>query len=164
MSIAVYPGSFDPVTLGHLDIIRRAAPLFEELFVCVMINSGKTPYFSHEERTGFIKRTTSELRNVSVESSEGLLVDYMHDKGASVIIKGLRAMSDFDKEFQLALVNRKLDHSIETLFIPSSEEYTYLSSSIVKEMTRYGADLRTFVPQEIIEDLIRKGKSESGGN
>ena len=164
MSIAVYPGSFDPVTLGHLDIIRRAAPLFEELFVCVMINSGKTPYFTHEERKGFIKRTTSELRNVRVESSEGLLVDYMHAKGASVIIKGLRAMSDFDKEFQLALVNRKLDHFIETLFIPSSEEYTYLSSSIVKEMTRYGADLRTFVPQEIIEDLIRKGKSESGGN
>ena len=160
MSIAVYPGSFDPITLGHLDIIRRAASMFDELYVCVMVNSDKTPFFSHEERVGFIKRVVTEYPNVSAEASRALLVDYMRGKGAKVIIKGLRAMSDFDKEFQLALVNRKLDNTIETLFIPSDEEYTYLSSSIVKEMARYGADLQKFVPHEIIKDLLGRVESE----
>ena len=160
MSIAVYPGSFDPITLGHLNIIRRSALIFDTLYVTVMINSEKNPLFSCDERVDFIRRTTARYKNVKVESSDGLLVDYMKTKGAKVIIKGLRAVSDFDSEFQLALINRKLDSSIETLFMPSSETYTYISSSAVKEMTKYGADLKTFVPHEIIDDVISKVKSE----
>ena len=160
MSIAVYPGSFDPITLGHLNIIRRAAAVFDKLYVCVMINSDKGPLFSCDERVEFIKRTVVRYKNVSVESSEELLVEYMKKRDAKVIIKGLRAVTDFDKESQIALINRKLDPSIETLFMPSSEKYTYISSSAVKEMTRYGADLKTFVPHEIIEDVIAKVESE----
>ena len=160
MSIAVYPGSFDPITLGHLNIIRRAAAVFDVLLVCVMVNSGKRPLFNSEERVDLIERTVARFPNVKVESSEELLVKYMKARGANVIIKGLRAVSDFDWEFQIALVNRKLDPCIETLFIPSSEKYTYLSSSVVKEMASYGADLHTFVPKEIIEDVIRKVESE----
>ena len=156
MSIAVYPGSFDPITLGHLNIIRRAAAVFDELLVCVMANSDKRPLFSREERVELIKRTVDRFPNVKVESSEDLLVQYMRDRGANVIIKGLRAVSDFDREFQIALVNRKLDPGIETLLMPSDEKYTYLSSSVVKEMANYGADLQTFVPKEIIKDVIEK--------
>lgn len=161
MSIAVYPGSFDPITLGHLNIIRRAASIFDKLFVCVTVNSEKTPLFTIGERIDFIKRAAVRYKNVEVESSEDLLVSYMQGKGAKVIIKGLRAVSDFDREFQIALINRKLDSSIETLFMPSSEKYTYISSSAVKEMARYGDDLKTFVPYEIIDDVI--GKIESKG-
>ena len=160
MSIAVYPGSFDPITLGHLNIIRRTASVFDKLYVCVMINSDKNPLFDRDERVDFIKRSVVRYKNVIVESSEELLVEYMRKRDAKVIVKGLRAVSDFDKEFQLALINRKLEPAIETLFMPSSEKYTYISSSAVKEMTRYGADLKTFVPHEIIEDLIAKVKSE----
>ena len=156
MNIAVYPGSFDPITLGHLNIIRRAAAVFDELLVCVMANSDKRPLFSREERVELIERTVARFPNVKAESSEELLVDYMRARGAKVIIKGLRAVSDFDWEFQIALVNRKLDEGIETLFMPSSEKYTYLSSSVVKEMARYGADLQTFVPKEIIGDVLKK--------
>ena len=160
MSIAVYPGSFDPITLGHLNIIRRAASVFEELVVCVMINSGKNPMFNIEERVELIKRTVARFPNVKVESSEGLLVKFMQDRGAKVMIKGLRALTDFDREFQIAMINRKLDDGIETLFMPSSEKYTYISSTAVKEMARYGANLETFVPMEIIDDLKRKVECE----
>lgn len=160
MSIAVYPGSFDPITLGHLNIIRRAAAAFEELYVCVMVNSDKNPLFTREERVELIRRTVTRYKNVKVESSDELLVEYMKQRNSKIIIKGLRAVSDFDKEFQIALINRKLDPSIETLFMPSSEKYTYISSSAVKEMTRYGADLKTFVPHEIIDDVIAKVESE----
>ena len=158
MSTAVYPGSFDPITLGHLNVIRRAAAIFDELLVCVMINSGKEPLFSHEERVELIRRTVVRFPNVKVEASQELLVEYMKVRGAKVIIKGLRAVSDFDREFQIALVNRKLDPNIETLLMPSSEKYTYLSSTVVKEMAAYGADLNTFVPQEIIEDVLKRLK------
>jgi len=160
MSIAVYPGSFDPITLGHLNIIRRASALFDEIIVCVMVNSSKRPLFNRAERVELIKRTIARFPNVRVESSEELVVKFMKDRGAKVIIKGLRAVSDFDREFQIALVNGKLDKSIETLFMPSSEKYTYLSSTAVKEMARYGANLSTFVPKEIIEDVIKKVESE----
>ncbi|MCL2126020.1 MAG: pantetheine-phosphate adenylyltransferase [Oscillospiraceae bacterium] len=156
MSIAVYPGSFDPITLGHLNVIRRSATIFDELIVCVMVNSGKNPMFTHEERVELIKRTTARFRNVRVEASAELLVEFMKERGAKVIIKGMRAVSDYEREFQIALVNRKLDPSIETLLMLSSEKYTYLSSSVVKEMARYGADLGTFVPKEIIEDVLKK--------
>ena len=160
MSIAVYPGSFDPITLGHLNVIRRSAMIFDELWVCVMINSSKNPLFSHEERVDFVRRSAVRYTNVKVESSEDLLVDYMHNKGANVIIKGLRAVTDFDREFQIALVNRKLDDNIETLFMPSSEKYTYISSTVVKEMARYGADMTTFVPAEILEDVLKRVNSK----
>ena len=153
MSIAVYPGSFDPITLGHLNIIRRAATIFDELYVCVLDNSGKNPLFTEKERVELITRAVARFPNVKADSSKNLLVDYMGDIGAKVIIKGLRAVSDFDYEFQIAIVNRKLDPKIETLFMPSSEKYTYLSSSVVKEMARYGADLSAFVPKEIIDDV-----------
>ena len=159
MSIAVYPGSFDPITLGHLNVIRRSAAVFDELIVCIMVNSGKQPMFTHEERAELIRRTVAKYKNVKVETSEELLVEFMKKKGAKVIIKGLRAVSDYEREFQIALVNRKLDPSIETLLMPSSEKYTYLSSSVVKEMAKYGADLRTFVPKEIIDDVLKKAES-----
>ena len=159
MSIAVYPGSFDPITLGHLNIIRRAASIFDELLVCVMVNSEKNPLFTHEERVELIRRTVAKYPNVKTDMSGELLVEFMKRKGARVIIKGMRAVSDYEREFQIALVNRKLDPSIETLLMLSSEKYTYLSSSVVKEMARYGADLRTFVPKEIIDDVFRKIES-----
>ena len=160
MSVAVYPGSFDPVTLGHLNIIRRSAAVFDELIVCVMVNSGKNPLFTHEERVELISRTVAKYPNVKVESSASLLVEFMKNRGANVIIKGMRAVSDYEREFQIALVNRKLDPGIETLLMLSSEKYTYLSSSVVKEMARYGADLRTFVPKEIIDDVLMKIECE----
>ena len=159
MSIAVYPGSFDPITLGHLNVIRRAAAVFDELIVCVMINSGKNPLFTHEERVELIRRTAAKYPNVRAEASEELLVEFMKPRGAKVIIKGMRAVSDYEREFQIALVNRKLDPGIETLLMLSSEKYTYLSSSVVKEMARYGADLEAFVPKEIIKDVISKVES-----
>jgi len=163
MSIAVYPGSFDPITLGHLNIIRRSASLFDELIVLVMVNSEKNPLFTHAERVELINRTIRKYKNVKVEKSDALLVEFMKEKGSKVIIKGLRAVSDYEREFQIALVNRKLAPSIETLLMPSSEKYTYLSSSVVKEMARYGADLRTFVPAEIIDDVLKRiGNGESG--
>ena len=156
MNIAVYPGSFDPITLGHLNIIRRAASVFDKLLVCVMVNSDKNPMFSREERVDLIRRTVAKYGNVDVETSDELLVKYMKEKGAKVIVKGLRAVSDFDREFQIALVNNKIAPGVETLFMPSSEKYTYLSSTVVKEMAKYGADLRAFVPMEIIEDVLKK--------
>ena len=163
MGIAVYPGTFDPITLGHLDIIRRAASLFDELIVCVMANSAKKPLFTGAERAGLIKKATAAFPNVTVESSEDLLVRYMKGRGAKVIVKGLRAASDFDWELQIALVNRKLDPGIETLFMPSDGKYAYLTSSAAKEMARYGAGLEAFVPREIIEDLQEKIKIEMRG-
>jgi len=160
MSIAVYPGSFDPITLGHLNIIRRSAAVFGEVVVCVMVNSEKNPMFTIEERVMLIERTVDRFPNVKVEYSKKLLVDFMKERGAKVIIKGLRAVSDFDKEFQLAMINRKLDEGIETVFMPSSEKYTYISSTVVKEMARYGASLESFVPKEIISDVLGKTQNE----
>ena len=160
MSMAVYPGSFDPITLGHLNVIRRAASVFDKLIVCVMVNSEKNPLFTDDERVELIKRTISNYPNVRAEKSEELLVEFMKKKGARVIIKGMRAVSDYEQEFQIALVNRKLDPGIETLLMPSSEKYTYLSSSVVKEMAKYGADLKSFVPKEIIGDVLRKIESK----
>ena len=154
MNIAVYPGSFDPITLGHLNVIRRSAAVFDELIVCVMVNSGKQPLFTVDERVELIGRTVSRFYNVKAESSQELLVEFMKKRDAKVIIKGLRTMSDFDREFQIALVNRNLDPSIETLFMLSSDKYTHISSSVVKEMARYGADLSALLPKEIVNDVI----------
>lgn len=156
MHIAVYPGSFDPITLGHLNIIKRAAAIFDKLYVCVMVNSEKCTLFTQEERMELIARTVRNFKNVEVETSDGLLVNYAREKGACVIVKGLRAVSDFDYEFQIALANRKIDPSLDTFFLASSEKYTYLSSTVVKEMAYYGADISGFVPREIIADVVNK--------
>ena len=160
MKSAIYPGSFDPVTLGHLNVIKRAAQAFDKLIVCVMVNSSKQGLFAPEERVDLIQRVTKNLRNVEVEHSNELLADYARRKGSRVIVKGLRAVSDYEKEVQMAIINRKLYHNLDTFFIPSSEKYTYLSSSVVKEMARYGAELSDFVPREIIADVEGKFKSK----
>ena len=156
MKTAIYPGSFDPVTSGHLNIIRRAANIFDKLIVCVMVNAGKNPMFTLEEREALIRRVTADLPNVEVDSSNELLADYARRRHAHVVVKGLRAVSDFEQEVQMAVINRKLNPRLETMFLASSEKYTYLSSTIVKEMARYGADLRDFVPREIVDDVNRR--------
>ena len=161
MKIAVYPGSFDPITLGHLNIIRRASKIFDKIYVCVMVNSDKHPMFTLEERMDFIKRATSRLKNVEVECSTELLVRYAKSKGAACIVKGLRAVTDFEMEFQMALTNKKLESGIETVFLTADEKYTYLSSTVVKEMAKYGTDLSKFVPREIIDDIVKK--TQDGG-
>ena len=161
MKIAIYPGSFDPVTLGHLNVIKRAGQAFDRVIVCVMVNSEKNGgLFTPEERVDMLRRTTSHLPNVEIDSSGELVADYARRKGARVLVKGLRAVSDFEKEVQMAIINRKLYHNLDTFFIPSSEKYTYLSSTVVKEMARYGADLNDFVPREIIAEVQAKFKKE----
>ncbi len=156
--IAVYPGSFDPITNGHIDIIRRSSRTFDKVYVAVLVNSSKTPLFSLEKRMEFIKRVTQGLDNVEVDTFSGLLVDYMREKGAGIIIKGLRAVSDFEYEFQMALMNHKLSKDIETLFMMTSAKYQYLSSSIVKEVARHGGCLDGLVPDEMKDEIIQRAK------
>lgn len=156
MKTAIYPGSFDPVTSGHLNIIRRAANIFDRLIVCVMVNAGKNPMFTLEEREALIRRVTADLPNVEVDSSNELLADYARRRGSCVIVKGLRAGSDFESEFQMALVNRKLNPELDTMFLTADSQYMYLSSSMAKELGKYGAELSDFLPQEIIPDFREK--------
>ena len=156
MKTAVYPGSFDPVTSGHLNIIRRASNIFDKLIVCVMVNAGKNPMFTLEEREALIRRVTLDLPNVEVDCSNELLADYCKRRGSCVIVKGLRAGSDFENEFQMALVNRKLNPELDTMFLTADSQYMYLSSSMVKELGNYGAELSDFLPEEIIPDFRRK--------
>ena len=156
MSKAIYPGSFDPVTNGHLNIIERAAKTFDELIVCVMINAEKHPVFSSEERVELIRRVTKHIPNVTVTQSSGLLAEFAREQNCGVVVKGLRAVSDFEQEVQMAVINRKLNPKLETMFLASSEKYTYLSSTIVKEMARYGANLADFVPREIVNDVNQR--------
>lgn len=156
MSVAIYPGSFDPVTLGHLNIIKRASACFDKVIVCAMINSKKQGMFTPEERVEFLRRATQRFPNVEVDFSDELLAAYAKRRGAHVLVKGLRAVSDFEYEVQMALVNRKLNPNLETMFLASSEKYTYLSSTIVKEMARYGANLADFIPREIVDDVNRR--------
>ena len=156
MKTAIYPGSFDPITLGHLNIIKRAALCFDKLIVCVMVNSQKNGLFTPEERVELIQRVVSQLPNVEVDASSVLLAEYARRRKARVIVKGLRAVSDFESEVQMAVVNRKLNPNVDTMFLPSNEKYTYLSSTVVKEMVRYGVELSDFIPREIIEDVKKK--------
>ena len=156
MTTAIYPGSFDPVTLGHLNIIKRAAACFDQLIVCVMVNSSKTGMFTPQERVELLRRSTQRFPNVRVDQSNQLLAAYAREKNAQVVVKGLRAVSDYEQEVQMAVINRKLNPELETMFLASSEKYTYLSSTIVKEMARYGACLGEFVPREIIADVERR--------
>ena len=156
MKIAIYPGSFDPVTSGHLNIIRRAANIFDRLIVCVMVNAGKSPMFTQEERVELIRRVTADIPNVEVDSSSELLAEYAKRKGGCVIVKGLRAGSDFENEFQMALVNKKINPELDTMFLTAESQYMYLSSSMVKELGTYGVDLSDFLPEEIISDFQNK--------
>ena len=156
MRIAIYPGSFDPVTLGHLNIIKRASACFDKLIVCVMVNSSKKGLFVPEERMEMLRRCVERFPNVEVDCSDELLAAYAKRKGAKVLVKGLRAVSDYEYEVQMAVVNRKLNPELETMFLASSEKYTYLSSSIVKEMARYHADLEGCLPREIIDAVNQK--------
>lgn len=156
MKIAVYPGSFDPITNGHIDIIERAAEVFDRVYVSILKNSSKNPLFTIAERQELIERVTRHIPNIEVISFEGLLVDMMRKKNATVIIKGLRAISDFEYEFQMALTNRQLAPEVETLFMMTRAQNQYLSSSIVKEIAKYNASLDGMVPKEIQEDIYRK--------
>lgn len=159
MKTALYPGSFDPITLGHLNIIRRAAAVFDKVVVCVMKNSEKSPMFTIEERMELARKVTARFSNVEVATTDMLLAEYAKQYEGAVIVKGLRALSDFDYEFQIALINKKMNPQLETVFLTASEKYTYLSSTVVKEMARYGADLSDFVPIEIIGDVIGRTNS-----
>ena len=165
MKIAIYPGSFDPITSGHLNIIRRAANIFDRLIVCVMINSAKNPMFTREERVNMIRSVVGDLPNVEVDSSDELLAEYAKRKGSCVIIKGLRAGSDFENEFQMALVNHKINPGLDTMFLTSESQYMYLSSSMVKELGSYDVDLSDFLPGEIIADFKQRiAVIHQGGN
>lgn len=166
MSIAIYPGSFDPVTLGHLNIIKRASRCFDKVIVCVMVNFNKQGMFIPDERVDMLRRATARFDNVEVDFSDELLATYAKRRGAHVVVKGLRAVSDFEQEFQMAVTNRKLNPELETMFLASSEKYTYLSSTVVKELAKYGADLTDFVPREIIDDVNARAKQiqERKGN
>ena len=156
MKVAIYPGSFDPITSGHLNIIQRAANIFDKLIVCVMVNAGKNPMFTLEERVELIRRVTKDIPNLEVQYSNQLLAEFAREHGSCVIIKGLRAVSDFENEFQMALINRKINSDLDTMFLTADSEYLYMSSSIVKELGRYGANLADFLPGEIIPDFQRK--------
>ena len=159
MATAVYPGSFDPVTLGHMDIIERTARMFDHVIIGVLQNNSKTPLFSVEERVNMIKSITSHLENIEVRSFDGLLVDFVHQCRADVIVRGLRAITDFEYELQMAQTNNKLSPELETVFLTTSLEYSYLSSTIVKEVAAFGGDISQFVPETIerrIQEKIMK--------
>lgn len=150
MKIAIYPGSFDPITSGHLNIIQRAANIFDRLIVCVMVNSAKVPMFSQQERVDMIRSVVHDIPNVEVDASGELLAEYARRKGSCVIVKGLRAGSDFENEFQMALINHKINSDLDTMFLTSEHQYMYLSSSTVKELGGYDVDLSDFLPEQII--------------
>ena len=156
MTKAVYPGSFDPVTLGHLDIITRAAKVVDELVIGVLVNSKKSPLFSMEERIEMLKETTAHLPNVSVQAFEGMTIDFARQNGANVIIRGLRAITDFESEMQIAQINHSLDNNIDTMFFTTSLEYAFLSSTVVKEVAYYNSDISKFVPKAVEEKVRNK--------
>ncbi|MBE5923496.1 MAG: pantetheine-phosphate adenylyltransferase [Lachnospiraceae bacterium] len=157
MSIAIYPGSFDPVTFGHLDVIKRSSTMFEEVVVGILSNNAKHPLFTVEERKDMLEKAVSDIPNVSVITFDGLLIDYMKAHDISVIVRGLRAITDFDYELQIAQSNRKVScDTIDTVFLTTSIEYAYLSSSIVREYASYGTDVTDFVPKHVAQMLKNK--------
>ena len=163
MKSAIYPGSFDPVTNGHLNIIRRAAGIFDRLVVCVMVNGAKHPMFTPEERVALLHRVTKDLPNVEIEHSDELLADYAKRKQCGVVVKGLRAVSDFEHEFQMALINHQLNPELDTMFLTSEHQFMFLSSSIVKELGNYElkhGELERFLPPEIIDFLARMAEQQ----
>lgn len=160
MKTVVCPGSFDPVTNGHLDIIERASALFDRVIVVVMVNAAKSPLFTTEQRVDMLVRSTAHLPNVSVQSYDGLLATFAREQGATVIVKGLRALSDFEYEFQMALTNRELNHTLETVFLTATDDKMYLSSSLVKQVAQYGEDVSAFVPACIVNDITEKFRKD----
>ena len=156
MKIAVYPGSFDPVTLGHYDIIERTSKIFDKVILGVLNNRAKSPLFSAEERVNMLKEVTVSLTNVEVQSFEGLLIDFVRQNGAAIIVRGLRAITDFEYELQLAQTNRIMNAEVDTLFLATSLEYAYLSSSTVKEVASYGGDVSKFVPPFVVDKIYNK--------
>jgi len=164
MKIAIYPGTFDPITNGHLDVLERASRLFDKIIVTVGHNTSKSPLFSTEERISLIKEVIKELKTeakISVKSFDGLIVDFARTHGAKTIIRGLRAISDFEYEFQMALVNRRLFQDISTVFLMPHEKYTYLNSSIVKEVASFGGDISNFVPPLVESEIKKKFDQEN---
>ena len=157
MKVAIYPGSFDPVTSGHLNIIRRGANILDKLIVCVMVNAGKNPMFTLEERVDLIRRSVADLPNVTAEHYSGLLAAYAREKGACVLVKGLRNATDFDQEYQMASINRGICPGLETVFLPASPAYQHFSSTMVREMIRYGQPMEQYVPAPVAEQW--KGRS-----
>ncbi len=165
MKIAIYPGSFDPITSGHLNIIQRASSIFDKLIVCVMVNGTKKPMFTREERVDMIRRVIGDLPNVEIDSSDELLAEYAKRRGSCVIVKGLRAGSDFENEFQMALINHKINPTLDTMFLTAEHQYMYLSSSTVKELGNYDVDLSEFLPNEIIPVFKQRiADISQGGN
>lgn len=160
MKRAIYPGSFDPVTLGHLDVVKRSALIFDEVIIGVLNNSAKSPLFSAEERVNMLKEATKDIPNVKVLAFSGLLVDFAKKNDTNVIIRGLRAVTDFEYELQIAQSNRKVQSDVDTVFFTTSMEYAYLSSSIVKEYAKYGVDVNEFVPENVIPKLQEKFPSD----
>ena len=159
MKVAICPGSFDPMTLGHLNIVRRTAAIFDSVVVLVMVNANKSsPMFTIDESVDMIKRVTARFDNVRVETYDGLLAEYAKRFEHAVIVKGLRAGTDFENEFQMAQINKTITPQLETMFLTSSEKYTFLSSSVVRELAGYGADLTEFVPREIIDEVLAKAQ------
>jgi len=156
MRLAIYPGSFDPITNGHVDVIARAATLFDEIIVAAASNDAKQGLFSMEERVAMMREVTGRFPNVRVVGFHGLLVEFARQQGAVAVVRGLRAVSDFEFEFQMALMNRKLEPAVETIFLTPREEYTYLSSRIVKEIARLGGPVDAFVPGPVVEALRKK--------
>jgi pantetheine-phosphate adenylyltransferase len=160
MRTAIYPGSFDPLTNGHLDVVQRASKLFDRVVVAVAKNEGKNPLFTQNERLALVKQAVKHLPNVEADTFDSLLVEYVVSQKAQVIVRGLRAVSDFEFEFQLALMNRKLDESVETIFMMPKDTYTFLSSRIVKEIARLGGDVSAFVPSHVQTALHKKLKPQ----
>ena len=159
MSIAICPGSFDPMTLGHLNIVRRTSRIFEKVVVLVMVNATKkTPMFTIDERVDMIRRITAGYPNVTVDTFDGLLAEYAKRYEHAIIVKGLRAGTDFENEFQMSQINKMINPALETMFLTSSEKYTFLSSSVVPELASYGADLTEFLPREIIGEVLLRAR------
>lgn len=163
MSSAIYPGSFDPITAGHLNIIERSAPVFDRLIVCVMVNGDKNPMFTPQERVELIRSVTAHIPNVAVHFSDNLLAEFAREMDCTVIVKGLRAVSDFEREFQMALINRTLNPQLDTMFLTAEHQYMFLSSSVVKELGRYDADLTGLLPEKIIPRFKERMKETLGG-
>lgn len=156
MKIGIYPGSFDPVTLGHLDIIERSCKLVDKLILGVLVNSSKSPLFTDKERVDLLYKATSHIKNIEIQSYNGLLVDFAKERQADVIIRGLRAVTDFEYELQLAQTNKKLYPEVETIFLATNVNFAYLSSSVVREIAKYGGDIKQFVPESIVQSVYDK--------